>query len=212
MLDPPLKETGLRKPFVQESDRGSEFDEYIEEILGAQLEEEQRLLEQQRAQSIALDSQMFQAMATEKTKAMISSVIRTTNTTPVLRADLQSSFSSSHKTNASLYTRICGFTPSPKTVGRDSPRLPEIVGRSNLTSALRIELQKPQIINPIPIEEAPRLLQPLQQNQSNIEGQVSESSKKDLFRISRFFKVTAKEPKEDQNVLQFDLELPNLKA
>ncbi len=41
---------------------------------------------------------------------------------------------------------------------------------------------------------------------------MSESSKKDLFRISRFFKVTAKEPKEDQNVLQFDLELPNLKA
>jgi len=49
--------------------------------MGNQIEEEQLLLEQQRAQSIALDAQMSQAMAMEKTKAMISAVIRATNTT-----------------------------------------------------------------------------------------------------------------------------------
>ena len=180
--------------------RGSDFDKYIEEIFGEQLEEEQRMLEQHRAQSIQLEVGNNQDIKDGLLVKVTNIENRMMNTTPILRVDAPSP----NKTNTSPVIRICGFTPSPKTVGRDSPRLPVIVGRSIFSSALKVGLVKPQIINPIPMEEPPRLLQPLQQNQSNIEGQVSESPKKELFRVARFFKVTHE---DENNVLQFNLDL-----
>lgn len=109
-----------------------------------------------------------------------------------------------NKTNPSPVIRISGLTPSPKTVGRDSPRLPVMVGRSNFSSALKAGLVKPQIINSIPMEEQQRLFQPLQQNLGNIEAQVSESPKEELIQFETFFKVTHK---DENKVLQFNLEL-----
>jgi hypothetical protein len=181
---------------TQEYYRGSDFDEHIEEILGAQLEEEQRMLEQHRAQSIQLELGNSQ----DKKEGLLTKVStidnRLTNTPPILRVDTKSL----NKTNTSPVIRICGYTPSPKTVGRDSPRLPVIVGRSNFSSALKVGLVKPQIINPIPIEEQPRLFQPLQQNRCNIEAQVSERSKQ-MYRVAGFFKI----PEKAERELQFNL-------